>query len=233
VRLVNCANKRGRYLALSHRWIQGPMPKWVTREANNSFKTRFEWFSIDELPTTVNDAIKVTRELGFQYVWIDSICIIQDSPKDWATEASKMADVYANAYMTLFADCGKDDNAGFLFPRMNTLPSMSLPIQTADPNKSLMIHIRQTARNSYGFVQKSLFEANVESAYLSDRAWIFQERILSKRLLHFGRDQIFWECNAATIAEDGHIIDQDECGTWELRFSKQAYSALIGGLLPS
>lgn len=209
------------------------MPEWVTREANDSFKTRLEWFSIDELPATVKDAVKVTRELGFQYLWIDSICIIQDSPQDWATEASNMADVYANAYMTLFADCGKDDNAGFLFPRMNTLPSMSLPIQTADPNKSLMIHIRQTARDSYGFVQKSLFEANVESAYLSDRAWIFQERILSVRILHFGRDQIFWECNTATIAEDDHIIDQDECGTRDLRFSKQAFSAVIKGLLPS
>ncbi|PQE17511.1 heterokaryon incompatibility -domain-containing protein [Rutstroemia sp. NJR-2017a BBW] len=137
----------GRYLALSHRWIQGPTPEWVTREANNSFKTRFEWFSIDELPATVNDAVKVTRELGFQYVWIDSICIIQDSPQDWATEASKMADVYTNAFLTLFADCGKDDN--------------------------------------------SIFEEDVESAYLSDRAWIFQERILSVRILHFGRDQIF------------------------------------------
>lgn len=108
IRLHRGTEQFSRYLALSHRWVGGPMPKWVT--TRETCGPRHEWFSFKELPASIVDAIRVTQKLGLQYLWVDSLCIIQDSPGDWESESSRMASVYANTHITLFADCGRDDS---------------------------------------------------------------------------------------------------------------------------
>jgi hypothetical protein len=144
------------------------------------------------------DAVKVTRNLGLKYIWIDSICIIQDFAEDWNTEAGKMASVYANAYVTLFADSAENDDHGFLSSRKVT-PSMPLTIREKDGDNSLVtIHIRNEASGDTIFDQDT-----VNKSHISNRAWILQERILSRRRLHFGTTQVYWMCREAIIAEDG------------------------------
>lgn len=123
IRIRDNRGKPGKYLALSHRWNGGPMPSWVTR--TNSIESRRIWFPPLGLPSSIIDAIRVTRALGAQYLWIDSLCIIQDSSEDWDAEAARMADVYANAHLTIFADCGRDDDNGFLHQR---IPQKSVPV---------------------------------------------------------------------------------------------------------
>jgi hypothetical protein len=78
--------------------------------------------SLSSLPATVVDAIRVARGLGIRFVWIDSLCILQDFSEDRDIESSRMASIYANAYITFFADCGRDDDHGVLCPR-NSYPT--------------------------------------------------------------------------------------------------------------
>jgi hypothetical protein len=82
---------------------------------------------IRELPRTFRDAVSIARRLQIQYVWIDSLCIIQDNKFDWEREASKMADIYANAYLTIAASFSSDSSSG-------CLPSWS--IRAASPHVS-------------------------------------------------------------------------------------------------
>lgn len=69
---------------------------------------------IENLPQTFLDAVLLTGGLGLRYLWVDSLCILQDSREDWAHEAPLMASVYGNAYVTIAADAAKNTNAGFL-----------------------------------------------------------------------------------------------------------------------
>ncbi|KAF2182377.1 HET-domain-containing protein, partial [Zopfia rhizophila CBS 207.26] len=226
IRLCEGSGKFGKYLALSHRWASGPMPAWVTKKS--SVKSRHDWFPQLELPSSVVDAIRVTRELGLQYLWVDSLCIIQDSSNDWDAESSRMADVYANAHFTIFADCGRDDDHGFLHLRPPA-PSTSVVVPVK-PGLKLELNLRKSVDNDFKSVQKTLFPTNVLSSYLADRGWIFQERVLSRRILHFGKDQMFWECTEGTFAEDGHIVIRRgirECGRPQDLFSKLTYSSVL------
>jgi hypothetical protein len=231
IRLWKCSGQTGKYLALSHRWVNGLTPQWVTTQ--NTLEARHSWFPLGTLPASIVDAVCVTRKLGLQYLWVDSLCIIQDSQDDWEVESSQMANIYANAQVTIFADCGRDDNHGFLFSR-ESLPSTDVTLPTED-GESVQLNIRRSSKRSFKSIQSSLFPTNIESSYLSDRGWIFQERVLSRRILHFGKDQIFWECNEGAFAEDGHVVSKRglaECDQLEGPFSKLAYSSILDGPSP-
>ena len=75
--------------------------------------------SWEDIPKTFQDAITVTRYLGFHYIWIDSLCIVQDDNEDWARESAKMSSIYANAVLTIAASAAADDTYGFLHQRQH------------------------------------------------------------------------------------------------------------------
>jgi hypothetical protein len=106
-----------KWLALSYCW--GSSTQSSTTKSN--IKTRKQYLTVAELPKTLQDAIKVTRDLGYKFIWIDSMCILQDDASDWATESSKMADVYSKAQLVLAATSALDCNAGFLHPKHEPL----------------------------------------------------------------------------------------------------------------
>ena len=164
----------GRYVALSHRWPIGSC-SWVTTEEN--LQARMNRLSISSLPQTLQDCIYIVDHLGIRYLWIDSICIIQDSAADWEIESSQMTDIYGGATMTIFADGAADDNAGMIRPRANS-------------------HESRLITNDDGS-----FERLVNRSLLSTRAWIFQERFMSRRILHITSEQMMWECRSCHIAE--------------------------------
>ncbi|KAF1978655.1 hypothetical protein BU23DRAFT_421303, partial [Bimuria novae-zelandiae CBS 107.79] len=87
------------YLTLSHRWSQGPVCKLVMDNLPDFRKD----IPIRDLSITFQDAIEATNSLGFEYIWIDSLCIIQDSTHDWAAEVTQMAQIYENAACNLSA----------------------------------------------------------------------------------------------------------------------------------
>jgi Heterokaryon incompatibility protein (HET) len=194
----------GKFAALSHRWTAGKTPNWVTTTSN--VKERCKGLDVKDLPKSIQDAIKVTRKLTLQYLWVDSLCILQDSAVDWDIESSKMVNVYSEAYITLFADRARDDEEGFLGPRTfqdNEPLTLSLRIQPGH-DKTLPVLIRTPAMYSYSAHD---FNHTVEKSILSERGWILQERLMSRRILHFGSEQTCWECRATVDQEDGMVTN--------------------------
>ncbi|KAH6628424.1 heterokaryon incompatibility protein-domain-containing protein [Chaetomium tenue] len=112
-----------RYVALSHCWGQGGTPFTTTQQ---TLPHRMSGIAIDNLPQTFQDSVTLTKELGLRYLWIDSLCIIQDDAADWAKEAAQMAHVYRNAHLVLNAANSDSDSKGFLQPR-HTPDTVPLP----------------------------------------------------------------------------------------------------------
>ncbi|KAF2030724.1 hypothetical protein EK21DRAFT_14841, partial [Setomelanomma holmii] len=91
--------ERGRYVALSYSW-------GLTRTFTTTLTTygiHKSGFTLGDLPATIRDAVLIARYMGIQYVWADSLCIIQDSAADWAYEAARMCSIYSNATVTFAA----------------------------------------------------------------------------------------------------------------------------------
>ncbi|KAF7553083.1 hypothetical protein G7046_g7209 [Stylonectria norvegica] len=110
VKLVT-VDKELQYFALSHRW--GPNETFKARERNFKMLAE-EGVLVAELPKTYREAVEATRSLGYGYLWIDSLCIVQDNKDDWHEEARRMACVYGNSVCTITALDARDSNAGLL-----------------------------------------------------------------------------------------------------------------------
>lgn len=206
-RLYEPYQERAHYVALSHCW--GKKQSLTTERA--TLRARRQGFSLSVLPKTFRDAIYVTRELGIRFIWIDSICIIQDDrycmlfellegtclikaikPNanvhrlDWEIESSKMAAIYKSSYLTIAAALAPDDHHGFLQPRNRSVATI---YQHKTVNSSTDIHVRQ-AIDHYDQPQP-----------LCKRAWAFQERYVSRRVVSYRAEELVWHCMDAKWCE--------------------------------
>ena len=143
-------------------------------------KSLHEKVEVRELPRTIRGAVTVTRILGYQFLWVDSLCIIQDSKEDWASEAGKMGSIYQHAVLTLAALHASGNDEG-LFISRNPLCARSLPIP------GTYFEVSNTA---FHFI----WEYDGQKAPLQTRAWVIQERVSARRTLFFGATGIYWEC---------------------------------------
>ena len=182
IRLLHTSGKQGRYAALSHCW--GPSQPLKTTRASLAAHCRS--ISMNQLPKTFLDAVHVTRSLGLQYLWIDSLAILQDDPDDWKREAVKMGSVYGNAYITIAASRSTSSDSGFLGLRTQD------KVVKICPSGSTPFHIG--LRHS--------FADDTDGAPLARRAWVLQEMILSQRILHFTSTQMYWDCWTRHQGED-------------------------------
>jgi len=169
----------GKYIALSHCWGE-KLPLRTTKDKLEDYKQHIE---SSELPQTFLDAVTVAREIDVQYLWIDSLCIIQDDSGDWEKESQKMEQVFSSAYCTISATSAKNSHEGFLpFP-------VKEAVRILDGEKSQFAVYACIA-------DKSFKQAVDEDGLLNTRGWVLQERALSRRTIHFTGPQIFWECGS-------------------------------------
>ncbi|KAL9576181.1 MAG: hypothetical protein Q9212_007316 [Teloschistes hypoglaucus] len=140
---------------------------------------------------TFQDAISVTRKLGIRFLWIDSLCIIQNSSADWEEESEKMRYVYGDAFVTLAATASQDSMGGLFYGRD---PALASPVKLSPKWKG-------TSSEDFVAIPQSLWVGAVSLAPLNQRAWALQERVLSPRVIHFGREQIYWECRSMDRCE--------------------------------
>jgi hypothetical protein len=147
---------------------------------------------VQSLPKTFRDAIEITNLLYLKYLWIDSICIIQDDPDDWEKESSQMARVYSNSYVTIAAARSTDDIEGFLGARTDYL---EVNVDFSLGNSS--VFVLPIEHDIYSELDTGSFN----EMPLHTRAWALQERYLPKRVIHFGRHQTYWECNSIVVGE--------------------------------
>jgi len=103
--------ERGQYLTLSYCW--GKLPQYITTK--ETIKDESHTIQLDNLSQTIKDAVSVTRQLGFQHLWIDVLCIVQDRPTDKTNEISRMHEVYKNSTLTISAASAFGVMEGFLY----------------------------------------------------------------------------------------------------------------------
>ncbi|KAI0886003.1 heterokaryon incompatibility protein-domain-containing protein [Annulohypoxylon maeteangense] len=192
---------RARYAALSHCW--GPHAKRLeTKLATlSSLKSNIPW---TDLPPTFQDAVTTTRFLGLRYVWIDSLCIIQDSPADWDIESSRMASVYRDASVTIAAVSSSSSDESFLKPRNAIFQARLLPLMLSRADRALPAEelglVVPGTSPFYALGVRPLAVHNMDGP-LSERAWTFQEEKLSSRILRFGDAELSFECRRGVACE--------------------------------
>ena len=177
------------YATLSYCW--GERGHFTTMKASIAARrSRILW---TEIPKTFQDAVHVTRYLNIRYLWIDSFCIIQGDGEDWARESSKMADVHKNAHVTIAADSAKNNAEGFLVQSTYQGGDISTMAE------------KRAQKRQLAFVRHGGFHDKPDGCFAKDpltqRAWAFQERHLSNRVLHFTTSCVLFECNAHLVAE--------------------------------
>lgn len=196
MRLVDTASFDGinlkEYLTLSHCWGK-PHEEFVLLRKSNleAFKKSIV---LDDLAPNFRHAILTTARLGFRYLWIDSLCIIQGDAKDWATEAPLMGRIYANATCCLSATAASDMGEGFFSAKD---PFLQDCVLRTDGDHALVVKSVLSGNDSLS----SLFEKYVDGAKITSRGWTFQEKILSKRVLHFCKGFVLFECNTMRASE--------------------------------
>ncbi|KAK7414187.1 hypothetical protein QQX98_006973 [Neonectria punicea] len=170
-----------------------------------------EKIEMAQLPSMFRDAVLATRKMGSQFLWIDSLCIIQDSRMDREAECAKMDRVYSNAEITLGCMYGEDSSCSFLQDRAS-IYRLPLAWEYSEPGDA---RPRRVAVRSYWcpdyYVVKSdtgrkvfldTSKSQVEDSSLEGRPWVLQERLLSWRTLYFSEWRIMFECRACTWHED-------------------------------
>jgi hypothetical protein len=174
------------YLTLSHCWGT-KVPKRLLKE---NISTMMAQIPFSELSKTFQDAVTFTRNIGHRYIWIDSLCIVQDDVEDWQVESVQMGKVYTMSICNLSATAAKDGSQGLFYthqPMFNQLPKVNLNVD----GKTGLHFIWD--RQDWGH--------GVEKSPLNSRAWVCQERFLSPCNLHFSAGKLFWECKELSACE--------------------------------
>lgn len=181
--------ENGIWVALSHCW--GRELRFVTE--SRSIADRKQAMALEDIPATFRDAIVTTRKLGYQYLWIDSLCIVQDSLEDWVQESRQMQHYYKKAILTIATDHLTGDHESFL--------------ETTRPQDSTLVkvpfHTSLTPTPSYIYIRDRVDLPGYEndSAPLNTRAWTLQENLLSPRTLHYADQQVVFECQKYSFTE--------------------------------
>ncbi|KAI9666296.1 MAG: hypothetical protein M1821_004231 [Bathelium mastoideum] len=136
----------------------------------------------------------ITSRLGIHYLWIDKLCIYQDSADDWRAAAGTMQDVYRNAFLNISALGAKNEDEGCFFDRdpRDIAPTIVRLQKTPDSEPQRFRFMLEK-----GYAWRSSFSRDP----VADRGWVVQERLLSPRVLHFGKKQVFWECREQNACE--------------------------------
>ncbi|EFX01599.1 tol-like protein [Grosmannia clavigera kw1407] len=172
--------KKKRYVAFSHRWGKSTWePQFRVYNTNIS-----QWQNgvhKAQLPQSFRDAVRITRGLDMRYLWIDSLCIIQDNTEDKIRELQRMEHVFSSAYVTIAATCATDSNDRFLKTRYKR---------------------RYVSMGRYTVCEPiDDFSKDVDQASINRRGWVLQERALSRRTIHFTSRQTYWECGGGVRCE--------------------------------
>jgi Heterokaryon incompatibility protein (HET) len=189
------------YLTLSHCWGGANMFLLESSTADSLFSG----VELSTMPKTFRDAMNITTRLGYNYLWIDSLCIMQDSNEDWMRESRMMDQIYRHSVCTISALAAFDSREG-CFVKRN-------PLQYRSCDISAIIELPLQIRGEYMY--RLYFEGSMSYIHsrhgndglqgsllhLRKRGWVFQEDLMSPRTLYFGEDGIRWECLELNVDE--------------------------------
>ncbi|KAK3402148.1 heterokaryon incompatibility protein-domain-containing protein [Sordaria brevicollis] len=190
VRLINTDQEKpaGPYGTVTHRWGFTDDDKERVVLTQATYPTLFKGILLSSMPRLFQDIITVAHELGLRYIWIDAFCIFQDNNNnnDWHRESSLMQRVYSNSYCNMSA-ADANSCSGSLVKARKT--SLIAPAVAEHNDKKCIVW------------DPIFWRREVILALVNTRGWVLQERVLSPRVLHFGKRQIIWECCEHSAAE--------------------------------
>ncbi|EYB27148.1 hypothetical protein FG05_12594 [Fusarium graminearum] len=192
------------YVALSYAW--GPVNNSHSgRTTASNLEEMIRGLPFSQLPKTIQDAIIFTRKLGFRYLWVDALCILQSEgphdtshQEDWSHEATRFGYYYQNAAITIAATGARSSDDGLFLPR---------PALAFDPNPVILRRKRLTGETRDISILPNLpsWISEIKRAPLYERGWAIQERILSARVVHFAANMVLWECHECRATEIDHV----------------------------
>ncbi|EWZ36570.1 hypothetical protein FOZG_10563 [Fusarium oxysporum Fo47] len=189
------------YWTLSHRWGDPELIQQLSQSTENQLRSGM---GVSDLSPTFCDSCLLVRRMGYRYIWIDSLCIFQDSLSEWQQEAKAMVDVYRHSFCKI-STIGAPSNPSSvgLFSRrrlpLRLLFFFQIHGQHLDDERGFRV-------GPWVVFNDSIWTDDVASTPLSTRGWAVQERFLAPQVLHFTENQIYWECLETTIlAKDWHL----------------------------
>ncbi|TGO10610.1 hypothetical protein BTUL_0130g00170 [Botrytis tulipae] len=176
-RLVEPNGQVAAYATLSYCW--GKMGQLRLEKANHL--QFLNALPVQILSKTTKDAIRVTRALSIKYLWVDALCIIQDSAEDKSRELAVMGNIYSRSVITIGAANGDHAYAGLFAKR--------------DPHQQRPCPVYEIENNGFKTQIFAVLPRDDEHGTILDsRGWIFQEEVLSARTLKFCPDGLRWSC---------------------------------------
>lgn len=194
-----------KYAALSYCW--GKRQAWpACRTTRDNLATQMVKVHWTALPATLQDAVQATRRLGLEYLWIDAMCIVQDDEKDWQIESMQMATVYKHAHVTICAALAVDTRAGIFSQRDAGSLSHILSIRYRGEEFPIYaFHVPQESGRLEPRLLADIWRGSLERSMeypMFNRAWTFQERLASRRVLFFGKEELIMECASGCAFEE-------------------------------
>ncbi|MCJ1393979.1 hypothetical protein MMC18_006856 [Xylographa bjoerkii] len=231
------------YLSLSHCWGTPPDPSAplggrvgavLTTSNLSAWQTDLP---LDDLPLAFRQAIMVSASLGFEYMWIDSLCILQDNLEDWKSQSAVMGDFYKFAWLNVAALSTTSDYEGFINDSRDarvefgfqapfaSVLGRGLEKKNSDGQECVLL--RGRAKLSWGFTDGS----GASIAPLFNRAWVYQERCLARRKLGFTKNCLYWTCDEHSQGEhpEWTVVGFDSSGLRRTLHSIHETAAMIEG----
>ncbi|KAF2435334.1 HET-domain-containing protein [Tothia fuscella] len=193
IKVLGTRGMRAKYTAMTHCWGNAAAKSPIVSVQSNIARRchAIEW---DELPRSFQDAVIVTREVGIRFLWIDSLCIVQDDHSEWLQESVKMGTIYEQAELTIAASHACDSHQGLFFPRSEPPPVVELPSFLGSD------HLTRVYATTVRDTKEDLYP---EHGALNQRAWATQEWLLARRMVFYTKAQMIWSCKTVTQRETG------------------------------
>ena len=218
--LYETNGEEGCWITLSYQWGETSLNTVIT--TLDSLTERKSGMALKDMPLTLKDAVTVARNLEVRYLWIDSVCIIQDSKEDLKEQLAQMADIYRHSICTIAAAYADNCQSGFLHPRsfLPVYPVTNAPF--INPVKTSYVIPSTGATGDlwirpplqpYKFIMQRFGRFAINGwNRLQNRGWVLQETLLAPRTLHYSKEQIFWQCRTCAFAEGD--VDKVEFNYW-------------------
>jgi len=188
IRLVTVSSRTSKYPYATLSYVWGENRNYVL--THGTLEDKIKALDIKQIPQSIRDAIHVTRSLGLSYLWVDALCIIQDSAEDKRAELRKMRDIYKRSTITIMASSTSSSTDSFLLPP-------EAPVFAVEPF-DVSFNLDEGKLSSPITLAYRSFDQTSNDP-INKRAWPLQERVLSTRVLSFSSRGLTWSCNSSDI----------------------------------
>ncbi|KAF1980018.1 HET-domain-containing protein [Bimuria novae-zelandiae CBS 107.79] len=232
VRLWETGNARAsrgtRYACLSHCW--GEVQPIKTLKEN--IEPHKKEIRVEDLPRTFADAVNFVRRMGIRYIWIDSLCIVQDDTNDWEREAARMCDIYQNCVICIGAPGSASHSSGLYSSNAVHIKRFSGSLgRKKYASQSPEIFAREPL--DHHLLADPFYVPVEENAHdpftLRFRGWVYQEHMLAPRFVNFLEQELAWSCGATSLCECSYQSNNkaiaSSMGKSKISFTSELHSA--------